>query len=41
MQFELDAAHAIEVADLSNVQMLHHSLSDEVKFANKDMDEAR
>ena len=40
-QGELDAARTKEQADLNNFQMLHQSLTDEVKFANKEMDEAK
>jgi len=40
-QGELDAARQKEQADLQNFQMLHQSLTDEVKFANKEMDEAK
>jgi hypothetical protein len=40
-QGELDAARTKEQADLQNFQMLHQSLTDEVKFANKEMDEAK
>lgn len=40
-QGELDAARQKEQADLANFQMLHQSLTDEVKFANKEMDEAK
>jgi len=40
-QGELDAARTKEQADLQNFQMLHQSLSDEIKFANKEMDEAK
>jgi len=40
-QGELDAARTKEAADLANFQMLHQSLTDEVKFANKEMDEAK
>merc|ERR1719503_227831 len=38
---ELDAARQKEQADLANFQMLYQSLTDEVKFANKEMDEAK
>lgn len=40
-QGELDAARQKEQADLANFQMLHQSLTDEVKFANKEMDESK
>jgi len=40
-QTELDQARQKEQADLNNFQMLHQSLTDEVKFANKEMDEAK
>jgi chromosome segregation ATPase len=40
-QGELDAARTKEQADLNNFQMLHQSLTDEIKFANKEMDEAK
>merc|ERR1719199_1978299 len=40
-QGELDAARQKEQADLNNFQMLHQSLTDEVAFANKEMDEAK
>jgi len=40
-QGELDAARTKEQADLQNFQMLHQSLTDEVKFANKEMDESK
>ena len=40
-QGELDAARTKEQADLQNFQMLHQSLTDEIKFANKEMDEAK
>ena len=41
LQNELDAARQKEQADLNNFHMLHQSLTDEVKFANKEMDEAK
>jgi hypothetical protein len=37
----LDTARQKEQADLNNFHMLHQSLTDEVKFANKEMDEAK
>ena len=40
-QGELDAARQKEQADLTHFQMLHESFTDEVKFANKEMDEAK
>lgn len=40
-QGELDAARQKEQADLNNFHMLHQSLTDEVMFANKEMDEAK
>jgi len=40
-QGELDAARTKEQADLQNFEMLHQSLTDEIKFANKEMDEAK
>jgi len=40
-QGELESARQKEAADLANFQMLHQSLTDEVKFANKEMDEAK
>merc|ERR1719161_3455789 len=40
-QTELDEARAKEKADLQNFEMLKLSLTDEIKFANKEMDEAK
>ena len=40
-QGELESARQKEAADLANFEMLHQSLTDEVKFANKEMDEAK
>jgi len=40
-QTELDGARAKEQADLNNFQMLKQSLDDEIKFANKEMGEAK
>jgi len=40
-QGELDAARQKEQADLNNFEMLKASLTDEIKFANKEMDEAK
>lgn len=39
-QGELDSARKAETASLQNFQMLKQSLTDEVKFANKEKDEA-
>merc|ERR1719174_2233976 len=40
-QTQLDQARATETADLQNFEMLRQSLEDEIKFANKEMDEAK
>merc|ERR1719506_288852 len=40
-QGELEAARQKEQADLNNFEMLKGSLTDEIKFANKEMDEAK
>jgi len=40
-QGELDSARTKEQADLNNFEMLKQSLTDEIKFANKEMDEAK
>jgi len=40
-QGELEAARQKEQADLNNFEMLKSSLTDEIKFANKEMDEAK
>jgi chromosome segregation ATPase len=40
-QTELDQARAKEKTDLQNFEMLKQSLVDEIKFANKEMDEAK
>jgi len=40
-QGELDTARSKENTDMQNFQMLKQSLMDEVKFANKEMDEAK
>jgi hypothetical protein len=40
-QAQLDKARKTETANLQNYQMLKQSLTDEIKFANKDMDAAR
>jgi len=40
-QSQLDQARATETADLQNYEMLKQSLVDEIKFANKEMDEAK
>jgi len=40
-QGELEAARQKEQADLNNFEMLKASLTDEIKFANKEMDEAK
>jgi len=40
-QAELEAARQKESADLNNFEMLKASLTDEIKFANKEMDEAK
>jgi len=40
-QGELDTARSKENTDMQNFQMLKQSLTDEVKFANKEMDEAK
>lgn len=40
-QGELDSARSTEQADLNNFEMLKSSLTDEIKFANKEMDEAK
>jgi chromosome segregation ATPase len=38
---ELEGARAKETADLQNYEMFKGSLSDEIKFANKELDEAK
>jgi len=40
-QGELDTARSKENTDMQNFQMLKQSLTDEIKFANKEMDEAK
>merc|ERR1712048_613870 len=40
-QAQLDDARKTETADLHNFQMLRQSLVDEIKYANKEMDEAK
>jgi len=40
-QGELEAARQKEQSDLNNFEMLKASLTDEIKFANKEMDEAK
>jgi len=40
-QTQLDQARATETADIQNFEMLRQSLEDEIKFANKEMDEAK
>jgi len=40
-QGELDGARSKENSDIQNFQMLKQSLEDEIKFANKEMDEAK
>jgi len=40
-QGELDDARNKETSDMQNFQMLKQSLTDEIKFANKEMDEAK
>jgi len=40
-QGELEAARQKEGSDLNNFEMLKASLTDEIKFANKEMDEAK
>jgi len=40
-QGELDSARTKENSDMQNFQMLKQSLTDEIKFANKEMDEAK
>jgi len=40
-QGELDGARTKENSDMQNFQMLKQSLEDEIKFANKEMDEAK
>lgn len=40
-QTELDGARTKEQSDLNNFQMLKQSLDDEIKFANKEMGEAK
>jgi len=40
-QTQLDEARSTETADLQNFEMLSQSLKDEIKFANKEMDEAK
>merc|ERR1719399_1172292 len=39
-QGELDSARQTETTDINNYQMLKQSLTDEIKFANKEKDEA-
>ena len=41
VQGELEAARQKEQTDLNNFEMLKASLTDEIKFANKEMDEAK
>merc|ERR1719446_305836 len=40
-QTQLDTARAKEEADIQNFEMLAQSLTDEIKFANKEMDQAK
>jgi len=40
-QAQLDQARSTETADIQNFEMLKQSLTDEIKFANKEMDEAK
>merc|ERR1719162_2755424 len=40
-QAQLDSSRATETANVQNYEMLKQSLTDEVKFANKEMDEAK
>jgi len=40
-QTQLDQARATETTDIQNFEMLRQSLEDEIKFANKEMDEAK
>jgi len=40
-QTQLDEARSTETADIQNFEMLRQSLEDEIKFANKEMDEAK
>merc|ERR1719161_1499785 len=40
-QTQLDQARATETANVQNFEMLKQSLTDEIKFANKEMDEAK
>ena len=40
-QTQLEQARSTETADVQNFEMLKQSLEDEIKFANKEMDEAK
>jgi len=40
-QTQLDQARSTETADIQNFEMLRQSLEDEIKFANKEMDETK
>jgi len=40
-QTQLVQARSIETADIQNFEMLRQSLEDEIKFANKEMDETK
>merc|ERR1719272_1294214 len=40
-QGQLESARAAETANVQNFEMLKQSLTDEIKFANKEMDEAK
>jgi hypothetical protein len=40
-QTQLEQARSTETADVQNFEMLRQSLEDEIKFANKEMDEAK
>jgi len=40
-QTQLDQSRATETADVQNFEMLKQSLEDEIKFANKEMDETK
>merc|ERR1712070_1218443 len=40
-QTQLDQARATETANVQNFEMLKQSLTDEIKFANKEMSEAK
>ena len=40
-QFRLEPTRATEIANVQNFDTLKQSLTDEIKFANKEMDEAK